>query len=224
MSLLTVGKGAVGTQPVAGSVYHDPPTVALTGPVSPLVGGDANAPVFKFTWDYAQPQGDPQEQYRLYVYDTGTMATYYDSGWLTSANAFHDVDIDAEGMPHVLTTYGATVEVRSWDARWEVVSAPWTWTVDWGNPHCDVTAPLPGQVLTTEDPLTVTWTFSDDLGGAVQEQYRVRILSKETLQPLYTTGWLTGTDASTVVPFSWADNSSYLVEVQLKNDNGIRSD
>lgn len=224
MSMVTVGKAAVGTQPVAGSVYHDPPTVALTAPVSPLVGGDVDAPLFKFTWDYFQAQGDLQEEYRLYVYDTGTMATYYDSGWLTSANAFHDVDVDAEGMPHVLTTYGATVEVRSWDARWEVVSAPWTWTVNWGNPHCTVTAPAPGTILTTVDPLTVTWVFTDDLGGAIQEQYRVRIKSKETLQVLYTTGWVTSTALTVPIPYAWADDSAYLVEVQLKNDNGIRSD
>lgn len=96
--------------------------------------------------------------------------------------------------------------------------------ISWGTPHCTITAPLDGAVFTELTGLEVEWQFSDDDGGNSQAQWRVRLLTEAGLQVEHDTGWVSGSETSYEIPVVLRDGSEYRVEVQLKNNHGIRTD
>jgi len=75
-----------------------------------------------------------------------------------------------------------------------------------------ITAP---GVSTTDDNVTVVWTYSDSLGYA-QAAWRVRLLTPLDVV-LDDSGWMTGTDLSHLVDYTLSGNSSYVAEVSVRN-------
>jgi len=76
VSLLAVGRSALGTQPVAGEDSYPDITVVVTGPTgvqsitSPLVG-----------WTFSSALGNTQDQYRILIYDEDGTTVIADSDW-----------------------------------------------------------------------------------------------------------------------------------------------
>ena len=208
---------AVGARPVAsGSVaagpLHDPPTVALTAPSGTISSG---GPDITVSWTYAQPQGDPQEYYRVRILDGGTPV--FDTGILSGADGTLDVDFDAEEIPG---DGSYTAEVTVIGANQQATDTG-SFTADLGTPALTITAPVDEEVHTDPDSVDVAWSVVD--AGHTQAQYRVRLLSPTTSEVLTTTGWVTSTDTSVTVDYVFADNTQVVVEVQTKNENGMRS-
>lgn len=221
-----LGAHAVGTEPVAGDPLHDPPTVVVTtiGTVS------AGGPFLTVAWTYDQPQEDAQEWYRVEILDDALAVTHYDSGWRESDATNHVIDVDAENIPHDSTDVTARVSVRGPEDIGTGLVDRYTaedtdpYVIQFGEPHCTITLPVTGAIQETTDGIDVEWTFGDDRGGKVQGWYRVRLLLTGTSLVVHDTGWVAGADTSYSIPVQLNDGSQYTVEVQLKNDSGIRSD
>lgn len=208
---------AVGLRPVAsGSVaagpLHDPPTVTVDAPT----GSVSSGPGVTVEWTYAQPQSDPQEYYRVRILDG--MTALFDSGVLSGAVAEYTVDFDAEEIPG---DGSYTAEVTVIGANQQAVDTQ-AFTAALGTPELDIDAPTDGEVWTDPDSLDVAWS-STDTGSHTQAQYRVRLKSPTTQAVLYTTGWVTSTDESVTIDYLFANNTQVVVEVQIKNDAGMRS-
>lgn len=218
MTALTIGREKIGDEPIAGSVLWDKPVIALTAPVGTIDTG----PTVTVTWTYSQAQSKAQNQYRVRVTDDLDTTDYYDSGWLHSAATSHDIDWDALELP------GDSADVA---IQLSVIGAI-TWTIydeeeiisEMGVPHCTITAPSDGSVWSDVDSVDVSWTFTDDVAGRTQAQYRVRILDRVSDIELYDTGWVVSTATTVEVPYAPTDGQLLTVELQLKNDAGMRSD
>jgi len=220
------GSFALGTEPLGGDPLHDPPTVTVV----PLGSVSTGGPALTVEWDYQQAQGDPQEWYRVLVLNDALDTVYYDSGWLESDAEQHVVDVDAEGVPHESDDLTVRVMVRGPESigvgavRRYQASDEDPFEIHWGVPHCTITDPADGAVFTEPSGLTVKWGFSDDDGGNTQGWFRCRLLLAGSGQVEHDSGWVPGTDSEYVFPVALRDGSRYRVEVQLKNNHGIRSD
>lgn len=220
------GAKGFGFEPLAGDPLHDPVTVTVV----PLGSVSSGGPTLTVQWDYQQAQGDAQEWFRVLVLDDALAVTYYDSGWLESALEQHTVDVDAEGIPHESTDLTVRVMVRGPEAigvgavkRYQA-SADDPFEVHWGTPHCTITDPADGAVYAEPSGLTVQWSFSDDDGSNTQSQYRARLLLAGSGLVEHDSGWIVGSETSYEFPVNLRDGSQYRVEVQLKNNHGVRSD
>jgi hypothetical protein len=222
---LALGGYAFGTEPLAGDPLHDPPTVVVTAPTGTVSTG---GPVLTVEWDYAQPQGDAQEWYRVLAQNDAGTTTFYDSGWLPGTDASLGVDVDAEEIPHDSSDLTWMVQVRGPEgigtgtvARYQVEDDE-AIVIDWGDPAAAITAPGDGGVVDELTGLDVSWTFTD--AGKTQSAYRVRLLLHDSSLVEHDTGWVASAATSYEVPITLRDGSVYDVEVQLKNNHGIRSD
>jgi hypothetical protein len=223
---LALGGHALGSEPLAGSPLHDPPTVVVTtlGTIS------AGGPDMTIAWTYDQPQGDPQEQFRVEILNDALSTTHYDSGWIFGPDAQLVIDVDANLIPHESTDVTARVSVRGpaeigiGDVDRYTASDVDAYVVQWGTPHCTITAPPSGTIVNDIDGITVSWSFADDRGGKIQEQYRVRLILTGIGLVVYDSGWVVSAATSLDIPTILNDGSQYTIEVQLKNDSGIRSD
>jgi hypothetical protein len=216
-----IGMDPLGLLPAGGGPLHDPPTVTLDAPTGTVSSG---GPDVTITWTFGQEQGDAQEWYRVYAEVAAVIV--YDTGWVAGAAASHVIDWDLEGLdPDAVVDL--FVEVRGPEAigtgtlaRYER-SGTASPTIDFGDPVATITAPLDASVHTDPDSVTVTWTFVD--AGHTQGEYRIRLLSIATGAVLYTTGWVSSAVTTFEVPYLFSNNSQIRVEVQLKNDQGMRS-
>jgi hypothetical protein len=222
---LALGAHALGTEPLSGDPLHDPPTVVVT-----TIGTVTSGPNMSVAWTYDQPQGDAQEWYRVEILDDALAVTHYDSGWRESAAAIHVFDVDAEGAPHESTDVTARVSVRGPAAIGTGIVDRYTasdsdpYVIEMGEPHCTITLPVTGAIQESTDGIDVEWTFGDDRVGKTQGSYRVRLLLTGAGLVVHDSGWVASTDTSYSIPVLLADGSQYTVEVQLKNNEGIRSD
>ncbi len=217
-----MGAYALGSEPLAGDPLHDPPTVVVTTIGTITTGG----PNMTVGWTFNQVQADVQQKYRVEVLNDALAISYYDSGWLSGANVTHLVDVDAEGIPHDSTDVTARVSVETAGLvpvyhRGTDVDA---YQIEWGVPHTTITAPLNLEVWDDLTGVDVTWSFADDRGGKIQAEYRVRLILSGSGLVLWDTGWTVSTDVAFNIPVILNPGSQYTVEVQLKNDHGIRSD
>ena len=217
----------LGGQVVGSDVLHDPPTVDVTAPSGVVTSG---GPVLTVQWSYSQPQGDPQEWYRVLAQNDARTVTYYDSGWIKSTAQQLAVDVDAENIPADTTDLTWVVQVRGPEqigtgdvARYQAEDAS-PIDLQWGVPHCTILQPTDQEVVTTPGSITVSWSFSDDRAGKTQGWYRVYIRYRDSQQTVYDTGWVASADTSVTLPVELLDGSAYDVVVQLKNNEGIRSD
>lgn len=213
-----LGGFRTGTVPLGWGPLHDPPVVAYVSPTGVVSAG---GPVVTVDWTYSQPQGDPQEQYRVTVYDVDADPDelVWDSGWITSQVTAQSIDFDEAELPtDGLVRFEVQVRVTEYE---EAVSSG-TVTMDFGAPQLTITAPLDQSVHTDPDSIDVGWTVTDT-PGHTQAEYRVRLLTAETSLPLTSTGWVVSTDTTATLNYVFVDNTSLKVEVQSKNENGIRS-
>ena len=225
---MILGLTPFGTEPVGGDVLHDSPTVTVTAPTGTVSTG---GPAVPSTWTYGQAQGDVQEWYRVTVTNDAGDTQYHDSGWVESADAAYDIDVgQSPGVPGDSSDVTVHVYVRGPEeigvgevARYEATDGE-AIIVALGDPHVTIVEPLDDSVHVDPAEVFVDWTFTDDVGGKVQEYYRVRILSAQTGAVLTTTGWVQSTDTEVTVPWISSDGSRLIVEVQAKNDEGILSD
>lgn len=225
--LTTVGLYIPGRGRIYG-VLHDKPTVAVSAPAGTVSTG---GPSLTASWLYSQAQGHPQSKYRVLFTDSADTVTYYDSGWLYGTDATHTVNFDDEQIPADTTDIACKVQVQGQatvgvgvleDPNAEDVSP---FAIEWGVPHCTVLSPVDGQIITDPNGVTVQWSFSDDRAGKTQGQYRVMLRLPSSGTVLYDTGWVVDAAATShVVDYYLADKASYDIVVQLKNNEGIRSD
>ena len=216
-----IGKSSLSELPVAAGPLHDPPTVLGTAPTGTVSSGGPSVPV---TWTYDQPQGDPQEFYRIKVLKSAVVL--YDTGWLAGPDVSANLDWDALELDGE-DTFDVQVHVRGPAsigtgtlARRED-SDENSFTLAFGAPALTVSAPTEGTIHTDPDSLTVTWSVSD--GGHTQSAYRVQLRAVETNAILYTSGWVASAVTTHEVPYLFQDNTQIRVEVQTKNDQGMRS-
>ena len=222
--MIAIGASALGVWPLAGGILHDPPTVAVSAPSGTVSTG---GPVLPVVWAYSQAQGDPQEWFRVVVCSDDGETVYFDSGWLEGDDGSFDVDVDAEGVPHDSDDVTWRVFVRGpvrigdgEKARYQAEdSSPVT--MAWGDPQCTIVEPADGDLITSPSGLTVKWSFDDD--GKTQSAYRVRLLYAESGAVAFSTGWVQSSDTELELDFLLRDATVYRVEVQLKNNHGIRS-
>lgn len=214
------GAYALGTEPVGSDPLHDPPVVTVTGPTGTITTG---GPTITATWTFYQPQNDPQDWFRVEVTNDADTASYFDSGWIAGSETSYVVDVDAEEIPPDSTDLSTKVYVKSGAAGYQD-SDILAFNLEYGSPHCTILTPADESIHTDPDSITVNWTFADDRAGKTQSAWRVRLLSEVTGAELYSSRWTAGTDTSKVVPYLFQDDTRVVVEVQLKNSEGIRSD
>lgn len=220
-----VGAHPIGGEPVAGDPLWDPPSVVVTFPTS---GVSTGGPTLTPAWTYSQPQGKAQEQFRILVQNDAGTVTHHDTGWLSGAVGSYALDWDAIEAPTVSSDVQIVVRVRGpasigtgTVARYEA-SDESEFSISWGNPQCAITGPVDGQIWTDGAGIDVAWTFTDP--GKTQTQYRVRILEPATSTVLYSTGWVASAATSVRIPIVLSDDTEVQVEVQLKNNHGMRSE
>lgn len=219
---MTLGTFALGSEPLAGDPLHDPPTVVVTTIGTVSTGG----PNMTVEWTFDQAQGDTQQKYKVEILDDALAISYYDSGWLSGADLSHQFDVDEEGVPHESTDVTARVSVEAPGLvpvyhRGSDVDA---YIITWGVPHCTIDAPLDLEVWTDLTGVDVEWSFTDDVGGKIQEEYRVRLILTGAGLPIWDSGWVVSTDTTYNIPVILNPGSNYTVEVQLRNNHGVRSD
>ena len=90
----------------------------------------------------------------------------------------------------------------------EAIAGTHTWSII----SLAITSPTVSVATST---VTVTWTFSDSLGYA-QAAWRVRLLTPLGVV-LDDSAWMTGTDLSHLVNYTLSGNSTYVVEVSVRN-------
>ena len=225
MSALTIGKAFIGDEPIAGSPLHAPAVIVITAPTGT---SDSGGPELTVTWTYAQDEGDLQERYRVRVTNDAGTTEHYDSGWLYGASTSHAIDWDALELP--ADSSDITVELSVFATQgggtvWPlVVQDSEAIVMAYGVPHCTITAPVDGSIWTDADSINCSWTFTDDVAGRTQGSYRIRILDRVSDIELYDTGWTVSASTSVEVPFTCVDGQLLTVEIQLKNENGMRSD
>jgi hypothetical protein len=219
-----VGVPAIGTTALGGEtgITHDPPVVASVA-ASTAADLSANSTV---TWAYTQPQGRPQDQYRVQGKNSAGSTTYYDSGWLSGAVTAHTVSLDDEGIPVAAVNKWVVSAIDTVGSISSEVSANVTYA--WGNPQVTmstvegVTVPVDGRMTITQAAnVTLAWSFSD--GGNTQSAYRVRVLDSGTDIELHTSGWVSGAGTTYDIPFTFTHGMTYELRLQVKNNYGVRS-
>jgi hypothetical protein len=215
-TLETLGVGALGTQPVGSGILHDFPSVTVT----PLGTVSSGGPTLTVDWSYSQPQGDPQDQYRVQILSDDLLTVHYDSGWLTGEVESHVLDVDAQGVPHDSSDVTVKVEVTAVRGPAEDIDP---FIIQWGTPHCTISAPADESIWSDIEGVDVSWAFSDDDGGNTQSHYRVRLKVTGSGLVVHNTGWVASTATSYRIPFNLNPGTEYTVEVQLKNNHGIRT-
>ncbi len=217
-----LGVYALGTVPLAGDPLHDPPTVVVTTIGAITTGG----PNMTVEWTFDQVQGDTQQKYRVEILDDALATTFYDSGWLSGAGLSHVFDVDEEGVPHESTdvTARVSVETSGLVPVYHQADDVDAYTIVWGVPHCTIDAPANLEVWTDLTGVDVEWSFTDDVGGKIQAEYRVRLSLSGSGLVLWDSGWVVSTDTTYNIPVVVNPGSAYDVEVQLRNNHGIRSD
>jgi len=223
---MTLGLHPLGTYPLAGNILHDPPTVVATAPTGTVSTG---GPYLSVAWTYSQAQNDPQEWWRVQIVNDGDTEIYHDSGWLPGTDATYQADVgDAPGVPGDSSDVSTKVYIRGpislGIGRYEATSDLLPFIIALGDPHVTIVEPVDQAIHSDPDEIYADWTFTDDVGGKVQEYYRVRILSTQTGAVLTTTGWVQSATTEATVPWISSDGARYTVEVQAKNDEGILSD
>lgn len=213
-----LGSIRVGSDALAFGPLHDPPVLTYVSPTGVVSSG---GPTVTVDWTYSQPQNDPQEEFRVTVWDVAATpdAIVYDTGWITSEATQLDVDFDELELP---TDGPVRFEVQVRATEYEVDADSATVTMDFGAPQLTITQPLDQSVHTDPDSIDVGWTVTDTAGHA-QAEYRVRLLTAETNLPLTSTGWVTSAVTAATLNYIFVDNTQVKVEVTAKNENGIRS-
>ncbi len=218
MPFETLGASALGTEPLAGNPLHDAPTVTVTTIGAVTTGG----PDLTVAWVFSQAQGDLQARYKLEILDDALAITHFDSGWLSGVNPNHTFDVDAENVPAESSDVTARVSVESPNGRRADDVDPYS--IVWGVPHATIDAPLDLEVWTDLTGVDVAWTFTDDVGGKTQSEYRVRLILTGPGLVIWDTGWVVSASTTFTIPVIVNPGSKYTVEVQLRNNHGIRSD
>lgn len=220
---LALGLRSTARQTTAAGPLHDRPTVVVTAPGDEVLEG----PNVDVEWVYQQPQGKAQQWYRVFVEAAGSVLVH-DTGWLAGAADQLTLDWETLGLDATVEntiTVGVRGPARIGTgavARYQAQDSTAA-EVDMGNPQCTIVLPVDGSVHTDPDSILVAWTFEDDEGHS-QAEYRVRLLSVETGAELFTTGWVASDATSVELDYVFNDNTKVRVEVQLKNEQGVRSD
>lgn len=216
---IAVGLHALGLEPLAGSILHDPPVINLTSPTGTLSTG---GPTVNVAWDYSQAQGDPQEKYRIRVTNDADTVTHYDTGWILSTDQSVDLDWDALELPSDSTD--VTIQLAVVGATIWTVTDSEAIEMQWGVPHCTIDTPTDSSIWTDPTGIDMTWTFTDDRAGKTQGWYRARVLDRDTGLSLYDTSWVASAAALATLEYLPSDGQQLTLELQLKNNHGIRSD
>ncbi len=219
---MTFGGFAIGTEPLAGDPLHDPPIVTVTTIGTITTGG----PNMTVAWTFMVSQGDVQTAYRVEILDDALAVSYYDSGFLSGTDLNHTLDVDFHDIPHDSTDVTARVSVQTTGLVpvYHQGSDVEAYQIEWGVPHATIDAPLDFEVWTDLTGVDVDWSFTDDRGGKIQSAYRVRLILAGIGLVIWDTGFVVSTDVMYNIPVVLNPGSDYIVEVQLKNDHGIRSD
>ena len=223
---MRLGLNPIGTYPLAGNILHEPPTVVATSPTGTVSSG---GPYLSVAWTYNQAQGDPQEWWRVQIVNDADTVIYHDTGWLPGTDATYQADVgDAPGVPGDSSDVSTKVYVRGPETlgigRYEATSALLPFIIALGDPHVTIVSPVDDQVWLDPDKIDVDWTFTDDVGGKVQEYYRVRVLAAGSEQVLTSTGWVQSAATDASITWQSQDGAKYTIEIQAKNDEGILSD
>ncbi len=217
-----MGAYALGMEPLAGDPLHDPPTVVVTTLGTITTGG----PGMTVAWTFDQVQADIQQKYRVEILDDALAIVHYDSGWLSGVTMTHLIDVDDTNIPADSTdvTARVSVEAPGLVPVYHQASDVDAYQIEWGVPHATIDSPLDLEIWNDLTGVDVTWTFTDDRGGKTQAQYRVRLTLTGIGLVLWDTGWTVSTDVMYTIPVILNPGSNYTVEVQLRNNHGIRSD
>lgn len=210
-----LGDGTLGVNPLGGDPLHDPPSVTVTAPTGTVSTG---GPLLTINWNYTHPQADPQTQFRVRIL-TDLLVEIASTGFIVSGAETYAFDIDANEVP---AQDDLVVEVTVRDPAGQEASDGQAFTLDWGDPQVTIDAPLNGSVHTDPASMLVDWTFTDD-AGHTQSAYRVRFLAETSDFVIFTTGWIASSDTSKTIDFAFQSNQTIRVEVQAKNQHGIRS-
>lgn len=215
MASSATGLFSVALSPVGAGPLHEPPTVTVDAPTGTVTSG----PEVTVAWTYVQDQGDLQEAYRIVVQESPGGATVYDSGYLAGGASQVDLDWDALEL-ETEATFDVSVYVASGG---NIATDTTTFTASLGDPQITILIPADGAVHSEKDYMDVTWTFNDP--GHTQSEYRIRLLSPISGAVLASTGWVVSGDQGPIrVPYVFSDNTEVTLEVQAKNDQGIRSE
>lgn len=222
---LALGAHAFGSEPLAGDLLRDPVSVSAVSLGVVTTGG----PVLSLEWVYTQAQGEPQEQYRVRLMNDALTETYYDSGLLFGSDQVHEVDMDENEIPANTDDITFQIDVMGPESVGHGVesrsqaSDTDAFEIAWGDPQATIIKPLNGQIVSTASGLDVEWSFSDD-EGKTQGAYRVRAILKDTGLTLFDSGWVESSATTFDLPVVLQDQWTYQVEVQLKNNHGLRSE
>ncbi|HEX7099341.1 MAG TPA: hypothetical protein VF377_08860 [Acidimicrobiia bacterium] len=209
--MIVLGAGALGCEPVAGHEFLDDPTVTVDS-LGSVTSGGPNVPV---SWVFSLVQ----HWYRVRILNTGD--PIFDTGRRYKSAGSHVVDWDAEVLPSQAS--GLEAEVTAGHTFWHVTYQgvdTVSFDVDFGDPQCSIVRP--GEVVTATEDLEVEWLFSDD-PGHTQAAFRVTLDTMSGIR-LWDTGWVEGSATSYTLPLVLTPGSSYRLGVQLKNDQGMRSE
>lgn len=203
-----LGDGALGSD-----TTHDDPTVTVTAPTGTITSG---GPFLTVSWDYAQPQDDPQEAYRLIV---ETPVRTHDTGWVLSSADTVALDLRTLALMGDDGDFEVAVTVQVMSDRGATAEGDTSATVNWGSVGVEVNTP--SSVVVTEH-VTTTWTFTDS-EGADQAEWRVRLRTEASGLLIHDSGWRAGDDATYDVPTGLTDGSRYTLTVEVRNPNGVQA-
>jgi hypothetical protein len=102
------------------AMYNQPPTVVLDS-LDPVT--DTTTP--ELTWDYSDPEGDPQQAFRVLLFNQATDKQVHSSGWQFTADTSHRLPPLDNGA-----TYRAELEVLQSPSLGMVATDSTVFTVD----------------------------------------------------------------------------------------------
>lgn len=216
--MIELGGGPIAVTPLAAPEFLTDPEVVVEDPGVLNTGG----PVVRFDWDFVQAEGLPQAFYRLRLVDTATDKVVYSTGIRDGSRAYWELDWDAEE----LDTQTSDLAVRV-DAFVEHLGVLYPAhqvlpiEVDFGDPQCTILEP--GEIVQVTDGVDVKWLFEDE-GGRTQSAFRVRLIVVASGVVLHDSGWVQSEESTYHVPALLSHGVRYAVEVQLKNNHGMRSE
>lgn len=209
--MIVVGGGPLGVEPVAGHQFLDDPQVTIT----PLGTVSSGGPFVPLSWEFNRRQ----EWYHVRILDSGSVL--FDSGRRQGDTKFVYVDWDERELPTKIN--GLELQVSAGHRHWHVTyqdTEYHTFNVSFGDPQCDILRP--GQVVRDVEDVEVEWAFSDDPGRS-QKWYRVFLDTMAGVR-LWDSGWVESSATSLQLPVLLSPGSVYRLGVQLKNDQGMRSE
>lgn len=194
-------------KPGGGTTPENPARINTTTPV--------------LSWDYSDPDGQPQGAFSLLIVNDETLQTVHSKTEHTSLPQYTvPAGVLAAGQRYRWTLSVADIDLLMGD------DAPFAYFYVNRAPSVQPTFPVgvsadPGAVANTEEP-RFTWEFSDPDGDA-QAKYKVTIYSS-TNTLLHDTGWVTSADEFFDVPEDVLEfGNTYYWHVQVEDPYGLQS-